>query len=297
VGRPVRGRSGLGWQQWMVDQIENADFVLLVCTDAYRRRFERREVTGKGKGVTWEGAIISAELYDTQGRQVKFLPIVFSEADASCVPRILSGSPCFLIDDRNSCKSLLKALARQPGVQAPPLGNWASEFNGQPLTSEDSVETGVIPEPNEKKLAPLQQDSKPLVFTEGGTFGIGDSVRSGIDIDRIVFVDSAGPIVILYGPPGVGKTAALMRLCSSLQSGYSIAADSAFRRDRYYSNSIELFNRQRREGFAPDATSRVDSLLVNITRAGSIVCQVLDLPGEHCVGGGMRKGSLCILIT
>jgi hypothetical protein len=43
-----------GWPRWMQEQIERADFVLVACTEVYKRRFEGQEEPGKGRGATWE---------------------------------------------------------------------------------------------------------------------------------------------------------------------------------------------------------------------------------------------------
>jgi hypothetical protein len=45
-------------------EIQKADFVLLVCTETYRRRVERREQPGKGRGVLWEAKLIYNLLYN-----------------------------------------------------------------------------------------------------------------------------------------------------------------------------------------------------------------------------------------
>ena len=52
------------WPEWMREQIEAAGFVLVVCTETYSRRFDRKEEVGKGRGVKWEGAIINQTMYD-----------------------------------------------------------------------------------------------------------------------------------------------------------------------------------------------------------------------------------------
>src|SRR5687767_1819513 len=52
-----------GWPIWMDVEIQRADFVLLVCTDVYLRRVERREEPGKGRGVLWETKLIYTHLY------------------------------------------------------------------------------------------------------------------------------------------------------------------------------------------------------------------------------------------
>ena len=49
-----------GWPRWMVTQVEDADYVLVVCTEIYRKRFDGK--TNEGAGVRWEGALISQEL-------------------------------------------------------------------------------------------------------------------------------------------------------------------------------------------------------------------------------------------
>ena len=51
-----------GWPSWCERQVEQANFVLVACTETYRRRFEKEEVPGKGLGGTWEGHIITQEL-------------------------------------------------------------------------------------------------------------------------------------------------------------------------------------------------------------------------------------------
>ena len=53
-----------GWPLWCEKQVEQADFVLVACTETYLRRYRKEEVAGKGLGVTWEGHIITQELYD-----------------------------------------------------------------------------------------------------------------------------------------------------------------------------------------------------------------------------------------
>src|SRR5437773_1129213 len=48
-----------GWPRWMQNRIGWANFVLVICTEVYLRRFEGRETTGAGRGVTFEGAILT----------------------------------------------------------------------------------------------------------------------------------------------------------------------------------------------------------------------------------------------
>jgi len=64
----VNGTPLEGWPRWMMNQIDAADYVLVVCTETYYRRFRRHEVPGKG--VDWEGALITSDLYSARSRSL-----------------------------------------------------------------------------------------------------------------------------------------------------------------------------------------------------------------------------------
>src|SRR5262249_47653301 len=68
-----------GWGWWSRNQIIEASFVLVICTETYERRFSGKEQVGAGRGVKWEGAILSQELYEDEARNKKFIPVVFSK--------------------------------------------------------------------------------------------------------------------------------------------------------------------------------------------------------------------------
>ena len=81
-----------GWPQWCDRQVEKSDFVLVACTETYLRRFKGEEAPGFGLGATWEGHIITQELYNAQGKNTKFIPIIFSAQDTAYIPVILQGA-------------------------------------------------------------------------------------------------------------------------------------------------------------------------------------------------------------
>src|SRR5437660_10464900 len=62
----VNGTPNNGWPRWMMDRIDEADSVIVVCTETYYKRFRGHEELGKGKGVDWEGAVITQEIYDSR---------------------------------------------------------------------------------------------------------------------------------------------------------------------------------------------------------------------------------------
>ncbi len=119
--RDVFGTPEPGWPAWMDQQVAEARYVLVVCTETYLRRFERRELPGAGKGAIWEGSIIQQEMYDEAGNNRKFAAILFDEHDERNKPRPLRPhTHYFYPRDRTN---LLRWLTNQPSYIPRPLGN------------------------------------------------------------------------------------------------------------------------------------------------------------------------------
>lgn len=110
-----------GWANWMLDQIEESDYVLIVCTEIYNRRVRRKE-DGRGKGVTWEGTIMTDVLYDDFHQNTRFIPVLFSMEDMPHVPRFLGSVSRFVVTTKQGYTDLYRYLTQQPAVQKPQLG-------------------------------------------------------------------------------------------------------------------------------------------------------------------------------
>ena len=79
-----------GWRAWMQQNIEEADLVLMVCSERYKTLFEKREIPDEGgRGVTWEAAIITDDLYTSRLLNERFFPILPDDGDHTHVPVIL----------------------------------------------------------------------------------------------------------------------------------------------------------------------------------------------------------------
>lgn len=103
-----------GLPSWMLGQIRWADFVLCVCTEKYRKRCEGDEEPGKGKGVKWEGGIITLTLYHQEFQNDKFIPVVFDSKDVAQIPTILSGAIYYNLSQADGLEKLLRLLTNQP---------------------------------------------------------------------------------------------------------------------------------------------------------------------------------------
>jgi len=75
-----------GWYTWMQQSIDDADIVLCICGEAFKKGFEKR---GGGKGVAFEGDVITADLYESGGWNEKFHPILPEMGAHRYVPKKL----------------------------------------------------------------------------------------------------------------------------------------------------------------------------------------------------------------
>ena len=100
----------------MQQRIEKSDFVIVVCTETYARRFTGCEIRGKGKGATWEGRLINQCLYESAENH-RFVPVVFDRREVDHIPLVLKGATHYDLSTSNGYTALRKALA-QPGRSA-----------------------------------------------------------------------------------------------------------------------------------------------------------------------------------
>ncbi|MDQ6905204.1 MAG: toll/interleukin-1 receptor domain-containing protein [Chloroflexota bacterium] len=112
-----------GFHRWMIQQIRDADFVLLVCTETYCRRLMGEEEPGKGLGAMWEGSVILSELYNSQPVNEKFIPILPPGGDVTHIPEIVQGVARYHPFNDEGYRDLYRRLTNQPAVSPPPLGH------------------------------------------------------------------------------------------------------------------------------------------------------------------------------
>ena len=119
----VESEPPLSWPLWMNKQIDESEFVLVVVTEIYTRRFMHRETPGRGLGVRWEGAIITSELYHTSSDRVKFIPVVVDSADSMHIPSPLRLTIWYEIGTigHRKLEPLLRHLLHQPAVVPEPV--------------------------------------------------------------------------------------------------------------------------------------------------------------------------------
>ena len=189
-----------GWPRWMDKHFKDADFILVVCTETYCRRFEGREEQGKGLGVKWEGAIITSELYRDETINKRFIPVIFSTDDAAHVPERLRDHMRYVVTDGNDYEQLYRRLTNQPRVVRPPLGQMrilepVNKLRALPSEERQQdfapIEEATAPEPKGKPaplriIAPTKlslpnfiediNDAKlEMIYIPGGEFLMGSN--------------------------------------------------------------------------------------------------------------------------
>lgn len=119
IDQYINGFPSEGWLRWMEDQVERADFVLMICTETYLRRFRGKE-NNIGKGVSFEGTVISQNLYDSYQQNTKFIPIIPEGGDLDNVPTPLKSFSTYSLPEKYD--NLYRYLTTQPEHIAPPVG-------------------------------------------------------------------------------------------------------------------------------------------------------------------------------
>lgn len=127
----VTGTPTEGWPRWMLNKIDWAEFILLVCTETYYRRFRGHAEPGKGKGVDWEGAVITQELYDARSATIRFVPVLFDATDERFIPEPVCGHTFYVLNSEQAYQDLYDFLLGQAGVEPGPVGEPKRKSRGR----------------------------------------------------------------------------------------------------------------------------------------------------------------------
>jgi tetratricopeptide (TPR) repeat protein len=121
-----------GWIQWMRDQIRAAEFVLVVCTDVYCRRWDHDEKVGEGLGATYEAQLLQQLLYDAAGLNERCVPVLLGECGKQHIPMELRRYTHFHPDTKDGYEALYRLLTNQDKVLEPVLAQRLSPREVRP---------------------------------------------------------------------------------------------------------------------------------------------------------------------
>ncbi|MFF7188181.1 TIR domain-containing protein [Streptomyces sp. NPDC008222] len=209
----VAAEQRQNWPKWMVKEAEQADFVLVIASPAYKLRAEGTEAPGVGRGVAWETGLLEEYVYRhhrTWHRRV--LTVVLPGGSPDDLPAYLltTAVPPFIIDHltREGAEKLLRYLLEQPYEIEPELG--ARPVLPPRDTSAAGRQDGDPPE-----LAELWHNSQAAA-AEAEIVGVhplgqdlllshGLYVQRTIEKDVIAALEGPGCTAVV-GEAGYGKT-------------------------------------------------------------------------------------------
>ena len=96
-----------GWPRWMDREITKAQFVLMICTQAYYRRVMGQETPGIGLGIAWEGNLIYNHLYSAGSLNTKFIPVLFHPAHGRYIPTPTQGATRYCLSTHDGVRATL----------------------------------------------------------------------------------------------------------------------------------------------------------------------------------------------
>ena len=115
-----------GWPLWMERNIDSANFVLMVCTETYRRRVMGLEKPRNGPEARFGGVLISNRIRDDKPGGSRFIPILLPGSEAMHIPNLVQGHTHYRIETCDftdpGFKALYRHLTNQPATPGPVLG-------------------------------------------------------------------------------------------------------------------------------------------------------------------------------
>lgn len=115
------------WSAWMIDQLQHADFVLVVASPAYKRRAEGQAEAADGRGVQFEAALLRDLLTMDRPTWVpKVLPVLLPGRSIDEIPIFLQPYSASRYEVRtftiDGVDELYRVITRQPRHPLPGLG-------------------------------------------------------------------------------------------------------------------------------------------------------------------------------
>jgi SEFIR domain-containing protein/uncharacterized protein DUF4062/iSTAND domain-containing protein len=127
IDQYVAGTPLEAWPRWMLNQLDWADFVLVICTPTYYRRFRGHEKPDVGRGADWEGYLITTEIYRARSQTTKFVPVFFDGLEERFIPEPLFAHTRYRLslnekDSADDYEELHAFLTGKRGVRAGEIG-------------------------------------------------------------------------------------------------------------------------------------------------------------------------------
>ena len=141
--------------------------------------------------MTWEGSIVTQTLYDSQGRNSKFIPVLLNSNDRDFVPLPLRSTTIYKLDREDGYGLLYRYLTDQHEIPKPPLGT----VTKMPISERRQNDEGnLLPETklNSPPVQPSQEiksntSSPSMEFSSRSIRALLDKALSSDDVSNLCF--------------------------------------------------------------------------------------------------------------
>ena len=121
LDRWVPGTPPQGWPGWMEDELDAADFVIVVCSERYYDRYRGRGDPTAGRGGRFESNLIRDQLYADRSRVTRYVPVLAEDATEDHLPDPLRHSVTRYTLGNDGYNDLFRFLTAQHAEPLPPL--------------------------------------------------------------------------------------------------------------------------------------------------------------------------------
>jgi len=110
-----------GWAKWMDRRLREANSVVVVSSEGYRRKLQYNDgdESKSGLGVTFESTLIWEEIHAARAKNMRFFPVVFTKSEAALVPGPLRIAGVYRVYDGADYSQLCDRLHRRQAAKDP----------------------------------------------------------------------------------------------------------------------------------------------------------------------------------
>ncbi|MGF6889502.1 tetratricopeptide (TPR) repeat protein [Nocardia sp. GAS34] len=201
------------WSLWAIEQLADADFVVIIASPDYKRRADGTARPDEGRGAQFEAAIIRDNLTrDLRDQVRRVLPVVLPGRSIDEIPRFLAAysTTRYVIDDF-TLTGIADLLVAMTGVSEHAMPR-RGRFVGSPFAGSTRGSPPSLPAPAVQSGArmdsvavPLQHNHIQVISGEIPRRPRHFVVRAELQHARRLS-DSSRVVVVVTGLRGVGKT-------------------------------------------------------------------------------------------
>ncbi|MCC6591426.1 MAG: toll/interleukin-1 receptor domain-containing protein [Bryobacterales bacterium] len=107
-----------GWPKWIERQLTESEYVIVVCSPAYKAEVEGTITPVRDRGRRWEGALIYQQIYNAGGENLRFIPVLIGEVSSEAIPLPLQGTTFYRVDEAADYEALRRRLAGEGGDES-----------------------------------------------------------------------------------------------------------------------------------------------------------------------------------